>query len=639
MGLLEENKLIPEWTVENLDKINQYYLQTGTCLLSPYPKTYRDNMEWRLNMLRRAQNDEAFRQRTCKLFYSDVLFAFNAFFYTLDVRRRPRHHRPFATYPYQDLVILTKIDHIQRGEDLAEEKSRDMGASWSTIGAYVWLWLHPDGGYDFLLGSRKEDYVDKRGDMRTLFEKARYILQRLPRWLMPEGWNPKVHDNFMKLVNPQTGSSITGESNNANFGTGGRYKSIFPDEFAKWKDTDIAAWTSMADATPCRMPASTPFGAFGQYFDVVSDGSTKKLTIHWSLHPLKNRGLYCVYPRPKDLPEGKEINWFAWKGEKPWLRSSWYDKETQRRRGNKSEIAQELDIDYLGSGAPVFTGPAASRMMELLRARRRPEKIYEFNSDYALCEVSYERDFDSEGRLIVYKNPTKFSQEVIGVDVVEGKEHGDYAVIKGLDRKTKSLAFTYYSRVDEAVLARVIETINQWLCKIKVDPNLEPWIAIETIGPGLGTFDVCVERGVTNLFMMPNYDSAREALTYQKGWKTGSASRKKLISCVKEWLVDGVGWVDSRCVREMTSFIYKNPNRPEAAAGKNDDEVIAWGICLAVDEILPGGEYTPPVQLRSDGLPITAFDRKSYEPSEVLNIMDKCLKTLDYLRTQQDVII
>jgi hypothetical protein len=621
----------PEWTVDNLDQIMSYYLSTGKSLLSPYPKDYEENLRWRLKINRQCKTDSLYRAKVKKLFHLDPLFAFNAFFYTLDVRRRPRHHRPFTTYPYQDLMILTKCDHIERGEDLADEKSRDMGASWIGIAVYAWFWLKPEGGYDFLLGSRIQDYVDKKGDMRTLFEKFRYLLYRLPPWLLPVGFNSKKHDNYMKLINPESFSSITGESNNANFSTGGRYRSIFMDEFAKWKDTDVAAWTATADATPCRMPVSTPFGAFGQYFNTISDGKTKKLTIHWSLHPLKGEGLYCPWPKPVDMTEGKVANWLSWKGEKAWLRSPWYDKECQRR--DAKTVAQELDIDYIGAGSPVFVGAAASRMMTLLRSKKEPQELWEYQFGSEKFEKLSESPRDLESLLIVYSLPTKRTTELVGVDVVEGREEGDFAVIKGLCRETKSCSFTLYTRSDEVVLAKMILWINEWLMSTKANPETSPWWVIETIGPGLSTFDLCVEWGMTNLFMMPQYDSARECIFHQKGWRTTSSSRRKLVGCVKRWLNEGVGWVDTRCVGEMTSFTYSSANRPEAAGGAHDDEVMAWGMALAADEIMPGGEYKAPVIRRPDGLPDNIFHIDDYRnPDEETSIESRCWATAQQMR-------
>lgn len=630
------DSLSPEWTVENLDAIQQHYLATGTCLLSPYPKTYDENMAWRLNLLRRAQGDDLFRAKLRKLFFSDPLFAFNAFFFTLDVRRRPRHHRPFTTYPYQDLIILTTIDHIRRGEDLAEEKSRDMGASWIKIGVLTWFWLDPQGGFDALMGSRIENYVDKKGDMRTLFEKVRYLLKRLPQWLLPKGFAVRRHDHFMRLINPESGSSLTGESNNANFSTGGRYRAILMDEFGKWKDTDQAAWTATADATPCRLPVSTPFGAFGQYFEVVTNGLTKKLTIHWSLHPLKNEGLYCVYPRPEDLPKDGEINWLNWKGKRPWLRSIWYDKECGRR--NARTIAQELDIDYVGAGSPAFGGLAAARILTLMRTSKTPSYILPFSSEFESFLPMLEPDEvdDYEDKLIVYKEPNPFSSELCGVDVVEGKEHGDYAVIKILDRATRSVVMSLYTRADEVLLANAIKTIDTWLCSKKYtisgmeESDYTPWWGIEVNGPGLATFDRCVDPlNITNLFMTPNFDSAREQVVYQKGWRTTSSSRKKLVGAVKQWLIESQGWCDSRCAREMTSFVYKTPNRPEAAPGANDDEVMALGIALAMEDFLPEIPYKEPIPLREDGLPVTLFDRVESEPTDYAG---QCLETALMLR-------
>lgn len=631
--------LTPEWNVENLDAIYAYWMRTGGCLLSPYPKGYDENLAWRYQLLQRAQHDELYRAKVKKLFFSDPLFAFNAFFYTLDVRRRPRHDRPFTTYPYQDLMILTTIDHIERGEDLAEEKSRDMGASWIKIACITWLWLKPEGGYDFLMGSRIENYVDKKGDMRTLFQKVRYLLKRLPVWLLPKGFNARKHDHFMRLLNPASGSSITGESNNANFSTGGRYRGILMDEFGKWKDTDEAAWTATADATPCRMPVSTPFGAFGQYFQVITDGKTKKLTIHWSLHPLKSDGLYCVYPKPKDLPEGKEINWLQWKGEKAWLRSKWYDKECARR--NVRTIAQELDIDYIGAGSPVFDGIAAARILSLIRSERKPVKVFPFDIEYQrfLEPVDADELVDFENHLVVWKEPTQISQELFGVDVVEGKEHGDFAVITGIDRQTMSVGISFYGRCDEVLLANGIKTIDDWISERKYvkDGNEEsdfiPWWGIEVNGPGLSTFDRCVDPlGMTNLFMTPNFDTVREQVVYQKGWRTGPSSRKKLVGAIKEWLIDGRGWACPRAAREMTSFVYKSPGRAEAASGANDDEVIALGIALVLDEMIPGNEWEPPEEFREDGLSVKLFER--FPVVQEKSIEERCFDTATKIRNQ-----
>ncbi|MHA2066619.1 MAG: hypothetical protein ACXABY_19780, partial [Candidatus Thorarchaeota archaeon] len=355
-----------------------------------YPKEYRENLAWRREMILRASKDYEYRDKVKQLFFRDPIFAFNGFFYTLDIRKRPFQCQPFCTYPFQDDAILELVEAINNAsglhtEDVLWEKSRDMGASWMILLVFQWFWLNPEKPADFLLGSRVQDYVDRIGDPRTLFHKLRYNLDKLPYWLLPAGFNKRLHDNFLKLENPESGSTLTGESNNPNYSTGGRYTAILFDEFAKWEATDTAAWTSGGDATPCRVANSTPFGAAGKYYELATDGKTRKITMHWSLHPEKREGLYCVYPKLEDADD--IIDEYHWVG----LRSPWYDRECLRR--TELEIAQELDIDYIGAGSPIFDGRAGKRIGTLIRSAR---------------EATYSKVPEEEIRLSPVPNPNDY---------------------------------------------------------------------------------------------------------------------------------------------------------------------------------------------------------------------------------------
>ena len=153
---------------------------------------------------------------------------------------------------------------IDTGEDLFVEKSREMGVSYTTTALFLWYWLYVPGS-NFLVGSRKEDYVDNtRGTSEiltnkeeSLFGKLEYMLMRLPHDLRPKGFEFKNHSNYMSLINPELGNIISGESANPNFSRGGRQKAILLDEFAFW-DNDAAVWGSTADTTNCRLVVTTP---------------------------------------------------------------------------------------------------------------------------------------------------------------------------------------------------------------------------------------------------------------------------------------------------------------------------------------------------------------------------------------------
>lgn len=596
-----------------------------------YPKSYKENLAFRAQILRKCTKDPVYREMVRELFFKDILFAFNVFFFTYDPRKRPRHQQPFCTYLYQDETILALVQKIINGEDIGIEKSRDMGATWMVLLTFLWFWLNPSGGADFLLGSRIEDYVDKRGDPRTHFEKVRYALYRLPGWLRPKGFRKNKHDNFLRLVNPETGSTMTGESNNPNFSTQGRYLAIFFDEFAKWENTDSSAWMAAGDATPCRIPVSTPFGAGGEYYKIVTDGKTKIMTLHWTLHPEKAFGLYCEFPPPNF--NDKEALGEKYEPEVK-LRSPWYDKECIRRK--PTEIAQELDIDYLGAGRPVFEGRAAKSLAYYRKLRKEPIAYYWVDLANKKL-VKSEKPKDTEGYVLVFEEPKEHGCYTITGDICEGLEHGDYMVAKAYSRDTKGVVATFFSQIDEINAAWILRLIHE---KYYVGSRKEfTWITPETNSMGLATFDKLMEWEIPNLFMMPKYDTTKQTTTYRKGWKTGGAdgSRNMLIAGVKEWLLDRVGFVDLRCVGELGTFVYNKNGKAEAKSGCNDDEVFAFGICIQIDQLTPYEPIKDPVKrLETIGLREEVFSWESLKTKEDDSHQRYCIDTIEKTKTLKE---
>ena len=582
-----------------------------------YPTEYRENLDWRRRMLIRAKREPEYQMKVKALFFKDPIFAFNAFFWTYDPRKRPLHDQPFLTWEYEDDFILETIAAVNTGEDYLGEKSRDMGVSWCVLTSFLWLWLSPSGGHDFLLGSRVEDYVDKKGDMRALFPKIRYNLYKLPKWLRPKNFNLRQHDNHMKLVNPETGATLTGESANPNFSTGGRYAAVFFDEFAKWEH-DVSAWTAAGDASPCRIAVSTAFGVSNQFYYLVSDGNIKRKTMHWSIHPEKGLGLSCVWPPPNE--DDKLITKENWKPLVK-LTSPWYEREIERR--DSREVAQELDIYYLGAGMPVFDGKAWEALQTLHQLNLQPLAFLRPRLAKRELERFGGEPLDPQGYVKVYEFPDKQKTYAIGVDVVEGRADGDFSVITVLCRETKDVVASYYSRLDENLLSIVVLLVSDFYTKPK-DSYWSPWVGIETPGPGLATFDECDRLGVNNLFVSASLDSTRASVAYKKGWRNMTISRPELLAGLKKWLAYRMGVAHPRAVGEMMTLEYGRSGKAQAKGRHHDDEVFALGIALQVDEQAPYERVKPdPVALRSDGLPVDLFEFKDREPDP--SIEEQCL--------------
>ena len=587
--------------------------------LLEYPKNPTENLQWRYRLWAECKKDKRFQNAVKELFFKDPLFAFNTFFFTLDVRKRPFHNQPFCTWPYQDKFLLSLQDHIDTGRDILVEKSRDMGASWLVISLFFWNWLKPGGGYDFLLGSRIEDYVDKRGDMRTLMEKARYLLYKLPKWLMPKGFKPEKHDNYMRLFNPEGNCSLTGESNNANFSTGGRYSAVLFDEFAKWDQTDVPAWTAAGDATPCRVPVSTPFGAAGQYYELTTDTKTDKVTLHWSLHPEKGANAYCVFPKEDAISDIQLI------------RSPWFDKECERRR--PLEIAQELQIDYIGSGSPVFDGDAAKSLLWYMKNTDAKPRYYDLNKETYVDELIHDVQ---DGILLQYERYEAGHTYVMGSDVAEGLEGGDYSTVLVLDIASYNIVAVYHAQTDEVTLASYIKKVSD-LYSPNGDVINTPLCAIETNGPGLATFDRCEMLEMTNLFMMPNYDSVKQQTTFRKGWKTTQQSKPAIVASIREYLTNRLGALNYMpIIKECMTFVRDKRGKPAAKTGCNDDLVITLGICLEVAQFSYEEQPVEKIPQRREDHLGTGIKDNFYQNDRVYSIQEQCLQQLDEQRALKE---
>jgi hypothetical protein len=193
-----------------------------------------------------------------------------------------------------------------------------MGVSWLALAVRFWLWLFDDG-YQGLLGSRKEDYVDN-GTLDSLFGKLDYfILNIKDPLILPKAFSTSTHRTYMKLVNPVNSNVIKGESSNKNFSRGGRYKDVFFDEFGFWPDARNS-WTAAGDSTRCRHAVTTPPDEPSFAKNLRFSDKVKIRTWHWTLHPKKD--------------------------------DKWYAYEQTRR--TEEEVLHELDIswEYSQTGRP-----------------------------------------------------------------------------------------------------------------------------------------------------------------------------------------------------------------------------------------------------------------------------------------------
>lgn len=192
-----------------------------------------ETIQQRIRLLARASQNADLRHIEIALCRADIMHFFNNYLYTdrndsLFGQDVPRV-MPFIPMDFQKELIVEVWSSIVNGTFSAKdrrdftnvfvEKSRQMGVSWLIMAIFLYGRLFH--GHKYHVISQKETDVDKIGDMRSLFEKLRFMINNLPQWMLPDGFSKQADTSFNKRMlvsNPTTSASISGESANPNAG-------------------------------------------------------------------------------------------------------------------------------------------------------------------------------------------------------------------------------------------------------------------------------------------------------------------------------------------------------------------------------------------------------------------------------------
>lgn len=235
---------------------------------------------------------------------------------------------PFVLFERQAELVEFLLACIEGKADGLLEKSRDMGATWVACAVSVWLWLFWEGAA-IGWGSRKEQLVDKLGDLDSIFEKIRMLIRGLPNEFLPKGFSEKDHMLYMRVLNPENDSTITGEAGN-NIGRGGRKLVYFKDESAHYEQPESIE-AALGDNTNVQIDISSVNGIGNVFYrrrhagiewvpkTKVDNSTTNVFIMDWEQHPAKTK--------------------------------EWYDKRRKKAEadGLLHLFAQEVDRDYSAS--------------------------------------------------------------------------------------------------------------------------------------------------------------------------------------------------------------------------------------------------------------------------------------------------
>jgi hypothetical protein len=252
---------------------------------------YVEVFSWRLERLQRIRDKPEVIPTLFKFYKNDPAQFIIDWGMTYDPRNVERGlpaHCPFLLFPRQEEWCHWTIERWLSQSPGLTDKSREMGMSclFTSLSASMCMFYD---GLAIGFGSRKQEYVDKLGDPKSLLYKVRHFVNNVPREFRGN-WNMKTDAPHMRVVFPDTGSIISGEAGDG-IGRGDRCSIYFVDE-AAWLPRPELVEASLSQTTNCRHDISTPRGMSNPFARKRFGGKISVFTFHWRDDPRKDDAWY-----------------------------------------------------------------------------------------------------------------------------------------------------------------------------------------------------------------------------------------------------------------------------------------------------------------------------------------------------------
>jgi len=406
-------------------------------------------------------------------------------------------------------------------------KARQIGFSTLAAAYSVWLsWFYEDR-HVIMLSRTERDAI-------KLLEKSKYGFKALPSWFRDRGPLYDMRQTSITFSNESKIESLPSGNDPA------RGESVFlviVDEWAFLPNPD-EAWASIepiADVGGRVIGLSTANGE-GNIFHTLWQGSK-------GYGNGTNRFHSLFFPwwagdRDDDWYEAKKLDLADW------------------------QLAQEYPSDpeeaFLRSGRPVFNIDTL-REIETVEPRR---------GDLLSGEWVESKD----GSLRVWEEPRPKAVYVIGADVAEGLEHGDYSSAHVIDARNNRVVAHWHGKVDPDQFGSVVlAELGRWYndCLIGVESN----------NHGLTTLKFLQLVGYRNIYRERRHTQQNPEKSQALGHRTTQTSKPLVVDALGAMLRDGelqVWCADT--IQELKTFRRDGRGRMEGSPW--DDRTMSLAIAV-----------------------------------------------------------
>ncbi len=427
---------------------------------------------------------------------------------------------------------ITTVEHWMYERYSLVLKARQIG--YSTLGAVFFLWLAAFWeDQSLIMLSRNEREAIK------LLSKADYAYKRLPEWMRER--MPKRIDANVKRISFGNGSVIESLPSKEDPARGSTASKIFVDEWA-FLDNPEQAWAAIepvADVGGSIIGISTANGA-GNFFHTLWVGATTGT----------NKFVAIFFPWSANTD--RDDNWY----------------EVQRNKLPPWQLAQEYPDNpeeaFIRSGNPVFD-------VDALRKRvTRPPVMVGSLDHYKHGIKSPQFKEHENGALKLWVPPEKDDAYVIGADVAEGLEHGDYSCAHVLSTKRQMIVACWHGHIDADLFGEEIAKLGYYYNTA--------FVGVEVNNHGLTTNKALQRIGYPYLYVRHELDGDTTADDRQQkvGWYTSRVSKPLIIDGLVTALRGDLAVPDEHTIAELLTYV--RDEKGLTSGSPHDDRVMALAI-------------------------------------------------------------
>ena len=385
---------------------------------------------------------------------------------------------------------------------------------------------------------------------------AKYAHQFLPEWMLDLGPQVEWTQDQAKFSN----GSILRSMPSKHPARGSSATLIVVDEIAFLENSDeaYAAIEPVFDVGGKIIVLSTANGE-GNLFHKLWVGSQTKAGFGSQYH-----GIFFSWRANED----RDDQWFASKcAELPeWQRAQEYPDNPEEA--------------FLKSGRPVF---------DLEKLREIEQNI----RDHVVEPEQGRIDYDAEtgtysfvpdgGNLSVWKHPNPRHSYVVGADIAQGLEHGDYSSAHVIDANTGEVVAHWWGHGDpDAFGDYVLNHLGRYYNYALMGP--------ESNNHGLTTITALKRAGYHNIFRQRHLGQRNPSKTETLGWNTNRATKPLAIDELNKAIRDGdITIWDQPTVAEMRTYVREGDGKMHGSP--HDDRVMSLAIAVQMRKFVWMPEY------------------------------------------------